>query len=134
MNNRKRKGENTRKHLADVVTAYDNLDHLAPIDTYRSYSLNYTEAYFIYSNIANGSFAAGTWQIGASDWKQVTIRPSWTTLQSNQRQEVIAHEMGHCWGLGHGTNDSLMIAVGFIGKTNPQPDDINGIFALYGGS
>lgn len=121
-------------HIDDVEDAYDNWDYLTPVETYRSYNVNYTEAYFVYSDISTGAYA-GTSPIGSSDWKQVVCRPSWVnSLDSDDRQEVIAHEMGHCWGLGHGSNTSLMRERGFNGSANPTTDDVAGISARYGGT
>lgn len=119
--------------ISDVETAYDNWDYLPLLETTRSYNVNYTEAYFAYSDISNGAYA-NTKQIGNSDWKQVICRPSWTNLTTVRRQEVVAHEMGHCWGLDHGTDDSLMRSHNFNDSAALTPDDVAGISALYGGS
>lgn len=55
---------------------------------------------------------------------------SW--LSYSDRQEVVAHELGHSLGLGHTnlTGCILMKAGGFC-AVYPRADDINGIYALY---
>lgn len=115
---------------SDVESAYDNWDYMSELDTYRSYNMNYTEAYFVYTTVNDGSYA-GCQPIGSSDWKQITIRPAWSSLSTIRRREVVAHEMGHAWGLGHGDSDSLMRRTGFNDDTRPKTDDENGISALY---
>ncbi|MDF1617917.1 hypothetical protein [Petrocella sp. FN5] len=122
-------------NLSDVVSGYDNWDSLPEVDTYRSYNFNYTEAYIIYSSVSNDSYADTT-KLGSSDWKQITIRPPFSTLTSTKRKETIAHEMGHCWGLNDIYDSSLlsgtiMRGTGFNNNPYPKQDDKNGIAALY---
>jgi len=54
------------------------------------------------------------------------------TLTSTTRQETVAHEMGHCWGLNDVTaTNALMRGSGFNNNAYPLQDDKNGIAALY---
>lgn len=118
-------------NLSDVTIAYDNWDYLSELDTYRSYDEDYAEVYILYNSTNNGTYAS-TSRVGTSDWKQITIRPAWNGLSYTGRYEVVAHEMGHAWGLGHSTaNPSIMTPYDFIGNAYPQTDDENGIHALY---
>jgi hypothetical protein len=113
----------------DVVSVYDNWDYMSEIQTYRSYDLDYAEAYFTYSSVDSGPYAS----CGSSglDWKQITIRPKWKTLSTTLRQETIAHEMGHAWGLGHVVDNAIMREYGFMNNAYPWFDDENGIRELY---
>ena len=125
----------TVPNSTDVVSGYDNWDYLSEVDTYRSYDIDYTEAYITYSSVNTGA-VADTSLIGSSDWKQITIRPPFKSLTSIQRQETIAHEMGHAWGLNdiydEGLMDeTLMRGEGFNDNANPYQDDEDGIAALY---
>lgn len=86
----------TVPNSSDVVSGYDNWDSLPEVQTYRSYDLDYAEAYITYSTVNTGAVAS-TSRIGASDWKQISIRPPFNNIAAIQRQETIAHEMGHCW-------------------------------------
>lgn len=116
---------------AEVKDAYNNWDYLPEVQTYESFYATSWDAYFAYSTIQTGAYA-DTRSSGTGDGKIVIIRPSWVNLSSStQRKEVIAHEMGHCWGLGHGAADSLMRQTGFNNDAFPKGDDENGIHALY---
>lgn len=122
-------------YSSDVASGYDNWDSLPQVQTSRSYNANYTEAYFTYSSVSTGAIAE-TSLIGSSDWKQITIRPEFKTLTSIQRQETVAHEMGHCWGLNDIYNsnlmdETLMRGIGFNNYAFPYQDDKNGMAALY---
>ena len=125
----------TVPNSSDVVSGYDNWDSLPEVQTYRSYDLDYTEAYIIYSTVNTGAVAS-TSLIGSSDWKQISVRPLFKDITSTQRQETIAHEMGHCWGLNDIYDTSLMSSTlmrgdGFNNNAFPYQDDKNGIAALY---
>lgn len=119
-------------YLSDVTGSYDNWDYLAEVDTYRSYDEEYAEVYILYSTYVTDAYA-GTSRVGTSDWKQITLWPLWNGLTSSTvRREIVAHEMGHAWGLGHSSaNPSIMTPYDFIFSAYPQTDDENGIRALY---
>lgn len=126
----------TVPNSTDVVSGYDNWDYLSEVDTYRSYDIDYTEAYITYSSVNNGSVADTVKISSNSDWKQITIRPPFKSITSVQRQETIAHEMGHCWGLNDIYDEELMDStlmrgVGFNDYAYPYQDDEDGIAALY---
>ncbi len=64
------------------------------------------------------------------DWNWTTGNPTQVDLAS-----VTVHEFGHALGLGHtSTSGAVMFpsySSGTINRT-PQPDDVNGILAIYG--
>jgi len=49
-------------------------------------------------------------------------------------REVAGHELGHCYGLSHGTRRSLMnaTALGLFNPPVPQPEDIKRVVDRYG--
>lgn len=118
------------------ATQYDNWDYMSEIDTYRSYNIDYEEAYIGYSSVNTGAAADTVLISSTADWKKITIRPVFKSLTSVQRKETIAHEMGHCWGLNDIYDEDLMDAtlmrgVDFNNNAYPYDDDENGIAALY---
>ncbi|MBC1562968.1 matrixin family metalloprotease [Listeria booriae] len=65
---------------------------------------------------------------------EVTTYKAFNSLSTSNKAETITHEYGHGFGLGHVKSKSaIMLDVGFIGKTVPQTDDLNGIKAIYQG-
>ena len=50
----------------------------------------------------------------------------------NNKSELVAHEIGHAFGLDNVSNTSvLMIYSGYKGSHYPEQDDVNGINANY---
>lgn len=123
-------------YISDVTAAYDNWNGCPEVYCYRSYNVNYQEAYIAYSAVNTGAVAE-TSIIGNSDWKQIIIRPYFNLLTSSvQREETIAHELGHCLGLNDIYDedlmpDTLMRGEGFNNCAFPYDDDEAGIAALY---
>ena len=68
------------------------------------------------------------------------LNPNISTIKINDRYrssfisdqaELIAHELGHSFTLGHSGNDTLMRAQGYRKSAIPTTDDVKGVNAKY---
>lgn len=86
------------------------------------------------SRTGGGSLAIATacWWVGAAGECDVVIGTV-TQAALTAYQGILAHEIGHCNGLAHSSDQNALLWPSYHGVNVPQSDDINGICSLYGG-
>lgn len=61
----------------------------------------------------------------------IKINDRYRTSFINDQAELVAHELGHSFTLGHSGNKTLMLPSGYKGSATPTQDDIDGVNAKY---
>lgn len=96
-----------------------------------SSKLNISKATAPYGNIVIISKNYGNTGWDAMTYINLRIEIQDNVTSSN-RSELVAHELGHGFGLGHySCSSELMRAVGYKGSASPYEGDIAGINSLY---
>lgn len=96
-----------------------------------SSKLNISKATAPYGNIVITSKNYGNTGWDAMTYINLRIEIQDNVTSSN-RSELVAHELGHGFGLGHySCSSEFMRAVGYKGSASPYEGDIAGINSLY---